>query len=117
MNLGFIKKDFYEQVWDIVWLIPPGRVTTYGAIARALGHPNAARRVGYALTSRKFNLAGLPAHRVVNSKGVLTGSVHFVSTPMFRLLEQEGIEVTNQNQVDLERYFWSPLALLSDGEG
>lgn len=108
MNYGFVKKDFYEQVWDLVRLIPYGRVTTYGAIARAIGHPNAARRVGYALTSRKFNLDGMPAHRVVNSKGVLTGSVHFIIKPMYQLLEEEGVEVMNQNQVDLERYFWSP---------
>lgn len=111
MNTGKInirRRDFYEMVWDVVRLIPPGRVTTYGHIAEYLGAKGAARLVGYAMNA-SHNLPDVPAHRVVNRKGLLTGKHHFGHPDrMQQLLEAEGITVHNDQIVDFEKLLWVP---------
>ena len=102
--------DFFSKVFEVVKLIPPGRVTSYGAIARYLGTTGSARMVGWALN--KCDLLGengIPAHRVLNRKGELSGRIHF-SPPglMAELLLNEGVEVRDNKVVDLPRYFWNP---------
>jgi len=99
---------FEQKVLQIVRQIPRGRVTTYGRIARAAGAPRGARMVGYILNRRKFDRS-VPAHRVVNRRGELTGRWHF-ETPslMQRLLENEGIPVDENRILDFKRYLWEP---------
>jgi methylated-DNA-protein-cysteine methyltransferase-like protein len=108
------KKDalFFEQVYDVVRQIPKGRVTSYGAIAAALGTRKSARMVGWAMNSAHA-MAHVPAHRVVNRQGLLTGKMHF-ATPnqMQQLLEAEGIVVQNDQVQDFEKHFWNPLTEL-----
>lgn len=102
------KKEYFEAVYQIVRLIPKGKVTTYGAIAEALGSKSGARMVGWAMNA-SHNLSDIPAHRVVNRNGLLTGKMHF-SYPdeMERKLTSEGITVV-QNQIqDFQLYFWHP---------
>ncbi len=97
--------DFFQDVYAIVRLIPKGRVSTYGAIANALAKFGAARQVGYALN----NCPGdVPAHRVLNRKGVLSGKHFFGGERMKELLELEGLKVENDAVVDFEKYFWDP---------
>jgi methylated-DNA-protein-cysteine methyltransferase-like protein len=99
--------NYYEQVFEVTRHIPFGRVSTYGAIADylALG---SARMVGWALNN-SFTSDGVPAHRVVNRKGELSGRNHFPSpTMMQEMLEQEGVSVVNNKVVDFERLFWHP---------
>jgi methylated-DNA-protein-cysteine methyltransferase-like protein len=97
---------FYQQVWAIVELIPKGKVTTYGAIAKALGSPGASRTVGYAMNACDKSL---PAHRVVNRKGWLTGKVHFnPPSSMAERLESEGIVVIKDEIQHFENHFWDP---------
>lgn len=101
--------DFYEKVAIVCKMIPRGRVSTYGQIALLCGNPHYARRVGYALGRR---LTGVPAHRVVNHQGILSGAMAF-STPDAQrlLLESEGVEVLSENgrwRVILSRYGWQP---------
>lgn len=101
--------EFYLKVFDIVRKIPRGRVTTYGAIARCLGAAKSARLVGYAMNlSHQFD-ASIPAHRVVNRNGLLTGK-HRFSTPteMQELLEMEGIKVVDNRVQDFKKIFWNP---------
>jgi methylated-DNA-protein-cysteine methyltransferase-like protein len=101
-----MASDFYEQVWDIVKLIPKGRVTTYGAIAKALGSAGASRTVGYAMNACDKTL---PAHRVVNRKGMLTGKAHFTPpSSMEERLQKEGIVIKNNTIVNFEKHFWDP---------
>ena len=103
-----MSENFHEKVLEIVRQIPYGRVTTYGAIARRLGSARSARMVGWVLNSQKGN-SDIPAHRVVNRQGLLTGKMHFDGTNLMQeLLESEGVEVVD-NRVDLEKYFWEPL--------
>lgn len=104
------KKDFYQQVFDIVRLIPKGRVTSYGSIAKALGSAQSSRMVGWALNgSNKQKGAVIPAHRVVNRNGVLTGKVHFnPPESMQKRLEKEGIKVVDDKIVDFDKHFWNP---------
>ena len=84
---------FFDQVYAVVQMIPPGRVTSYGAIARYLGHPKSARMVGFAMNA-SHNRPEIPAHRVVNRKGLLTGKHHFQGINLMQqLLENEGIAV------------------------
>ena len=108
------KKDalFFEQVYAVVRQIPKGRVTSYGAIAAALGTRKSARMVGWAMNSAHA-LANVPAHRVVNRQGLLTGKMHF-ATPdtMQQLLEAEGLVVIDDQVQDFEKYFWDPLTEL-----
>jgi methylated-DNA-protein-cysteine methyltransferase related protein len=105
------KRDalFFEQVYAVVRQIPRGRVTSYGAIAAALGTRKSARMVGWAMNNA-HTLAGIPAHRVVNRQGLLTGKMHF-ATPdtMQQRLEAEGITVQNDQVQEFEKRFWDPL--------
>jgi methylated-DNA-protein-cysteine methyltransferase-like protein len=102
--------DFYLKVYGIVRHIPAGRVTSYGAIAACLGTPGAARMVGWAMNASHCQPDWVPAHRVVNSYGLLTGKHHF-ETPraMQELLENEGISIVNDQVVDFADKFWNPL--------
>lgn len=100
--------DFFEKVYDVVRDIPNGKVTTYGAIAKALGAAKSARTVGYAMNaSHAFD--DVPAHRVVNRNGVLTGKHHFPGTHvMQQMLNAEGINVENDQIVDFKSHLWIP---------
>lgn len=100
--------NFFERVYGIVRQIPYGKVTSYGAIAKVLGTARSARMVGWAMNA-SHHLEDLPAHRVVNSKGLLTGKLHFDGTNLMQqLLENEGIEVRDNQIVDFEKHFWEP---------
>ena len=102
------EEGFFEKVYKIVKLIPYGRVTTYGIIANYLGTPRSARMVGWALNSSSMDNS-VPAHRVVNRRGLLTGKNHFQGTNlMSQLLENEGVIVGNDCVLDLEKYLWHP---------
>lgn len=105
-----MEDSFYEQVFEIARLVPKGRVTSYGAIAKALGAGGSARMVGYAMSDAGMAHPKVPAHRVVNSSGLLTGKFHF-SPPelMQELLEKEGITVVNDKIKDFKKVFWDPL--------
>ncbi len=105
-----MEQSFYDQVFELVRLIPKGRVSSYGAIARSLGAGGSARMVGYAMSNAGLAEPPVPAHRVVNSSGLLTGKFHF-STPerMQELLEQEGIVVINDKVQHFKQHFWNPL--------
>lgn len=99
--------EFAERVRLVVAAIPDGRVTTYGAIARALGHPRSARMVGWVLNTTA--VPDLPAHRVVNRNGVLTGALHFGHPDAMRArLEAEGVAFLDEQTVDLAAHFWDP---------
>lgn len=103
-----MKENFFESVYEVVKLIPPGRVTSYGAIARYLGSGQSARMVGWAMNA-SHNLSDVPAHRVVNRIGVLSGKNHFAHPDkMQNALEQEGIVVKDDQVQDFERKFWDP---------
>ena len=100
--------NFFESVYNVVHLIPFGRVTSYGAIANYLGAKRSARLVGYAMNSSHEK--AVPAHRVVNRKGLLTGKHHFAGTNLMQqLLESEGILVINNQIQDLDTVFWDPI--------
>ncbi len=101
--------DFFSKVYEITRLIPFGRVTSYGAIARCLGTARSARMVGWALNNSHFSESFIPAHRVVNRNGLLTGKHHFGgSNVMKELLESEGIQVEDDRIVNFEAIFWDP---------
>lgn len=103
-----MELNFFERVYAVARQIPYGKVTSYGAIAKALGTGRSARMVGWAMNA-SHNIDDVPAHRVVNRKGLLTGKHHFDgSNLMQQLLESEGIEVVDHQIVDLEKYFWQP---------
>lgn len=104
---------FFEQVYAVVRQIPKGRVTSYGAIAAALGTRKSARMVGWAMNGAHAIKPAVPAHRVVNRQGLLTGKMHF-ATPdaMQQLLDAEGIVVKEDQVQDFEKRFWDPLAEL-----
>ena len=100
--------DFFKRVYEVVKQIPYGKVTTYGAIARKIGAPKSARMVGYALNA-SFNEEDIPAHRVVNRKGLLTGKHHFQGTNLMQqLLESEGIQIKDHVVQDFKDHFWDP---------
>ncbi|RZK82639.1 MAG: MGMT family protein [Pedobacter sp.] len=105
-----MEQSFYDQVFELARLIPKGRVTSYGAIAKSLGSGGSARMVGYAMSNAGFAHPAVPAHRVVNSAGLLTGKFHF-SPPelMQELLENEGIIVENDKIKDFRKHFWNPI--------
>jgi methylated-DNA-protein-cysteine methyltransferase-like protein len=109
------KKDesFFELVFEVVKQIPKGRVTSYGAIAAALGTRMSARMVGWAMNSAHHIKPRVPAHRVVNRQGLLTGKMHF-ATPeeMQELLEKEGVKVKDDQVVDFKQKFWDPASEL-----
>ena len=104
-----MEQSFYEQVHELVRLIPAGRVTSYVAIARSLGAAKSSRMVGYAMNNAHGTHPPVPAHRVVNAKGLLTGRFHF-SPPelMQQLLENEGVEVEGDQVKNFKKYFWDP---------
>lgn len=103
------EPDFFEQVYQVVRLVPKGRVTSYGAIAACLGAKGSSRLVGYAMNKAGSVRPKVPAHRVVNRQGVLTGKHHFDSpTRMQELLEKEKIKVKNDKVVDFAKLFWDP---------
>ncbi|HSD08214.1 MGMT family protein [Flavobacterium sp.] len=100
--------NFFERVYVVVRQIPYGKVTSYGAIAKVLGAARSARMVGWAMNAA-HNLEDVPAHRVVNQKGLLTGKHHFDGTNLMQqLLESEGIIVVDNQIVDFESVFWNP---------
>lgn len=101
-------RNFFEDVYDVVMLVPKGRVTSYGAIARYLGTAMSARMVGWAMNAAHA-VENVPAHRVVNSQGLLTGKHHFKTpTAMQRALEKEGVKVRHDKVVDFQKQFWDP---------
>ena len=103
-----MEENFFERVYAIAKQIPEGKVTSYGAIAKALGTARSARMVGWAMNA-SHNREDIPAHRVVNRKGLLTGKFHFDGTNLMQqLLESEGIKVENGQIVDFEKHFWEP---------
>ena len=101
--------DFYKRVYDVVRKIPKGRATSYGDIAEYLGTKGSARTVGYAMNNAHSVSPPIPAHRVVNRNGLLTGKHHFGSpTMMQQLLENEGIKIINDQVQDFENIRWNP---------
>lgn len=101
------SKDFFTDVYEVVKLIPKGRVTSYGAIANYLGAKMSSRMVGWALNGSAGK--DVPAHRVVNRNGVLTAKHHFKApNTMKHLLEREGIKVSNDKIINFTDYFWNP---------
>ena len=103
------QNNFFQRVYGVVKQIPYGRITTYGAIAEYLGSKRSARMVGWALNSTKYKLDNIPAHRVVNRSGLLTGKRHFGgNNTMQNLLESEGVQIENNKIVNFDRYFWKP---------
>jgi len=102
-------KDFFNMVYQVVRLIPKGRVTSYGAIAAYLGAKSSSRVVGYAMNGAHRVKPKVPAHRVVNRNGMLTGKHHF-ETPyqMQELLEKEKIKVKDDKVVDFKKLYWDP---------
>ena len=100
--------SFFQKVYQVVRQIPYGKVTSYGAIAKVLGSPQSSRMVGWAMNA-SHNLEDVPAHRVVNRNGLLTGKMHFSgSNLMQQLLENEGIVVVDNQIQNLETVFWTP---------
>ena len=116
LSLPRFKKEysFFEDVYDVVRQIPKGRVTSYGAIANYLGTKLSARMVGWAMNGSHSVLPYVPAHRVVNRNGMLSGKAHF-STPtqMQELLEKEEIKIVKETIADFEKLFWDPCKELS----
>ena len=103
-----INDDFFKMVFEVVCLIPKGRVTNYGAIAKYLGSARSSRMVGWAMNAAHA-LPEVPAHRVVNAKGMLTGRMHFETpTKMQELLEAEGIKIVNDVVQDFLSIYWLP---------
>lgn len=110
------KKDssFFEQVFDVARQIPRGRVTSYGAIAAFLGTKMSARMVGWAMNGSFHAKPAVPAHRVVNRNGMLSGKMHFPTpTRMEELLKKEKIKVAEDTIIDFEKKFWDPAVELS----
>lgn len=105
---------FFENVWDVARQIPKGKVTTYGAIASYLGVKSSARMVGYAMNASFHVQPKVPAQRVVNRNGMLSGKAHF-ATPslMEELLQKEGITVENDKILNFEKVFWDPAVELA----
>ena len=107
------KRNYSEDVYDLTRLIPPGRITTYGAIANFLSL-GSARMVGWAL-NKSFTEQDVPAHRVVNRKGELSGRLHFPSpTMMQELLEREGVKVVDHVVQDFKNLLWDPFEEIED---
>ena len=107
-----LEESFFDKVYNVARQIPAGKVTTYGAIARCIGSPQAARMVGWAMNGSHNVLPFVPAHRVVNRNGLLTGKHHFGGMETMRqLLIAEGTEVLNDKIVDFDAHFWDPMNL------
>lgn len=102
-------ESFFEMVYQVARLIPEGRVTSYGAIAKYLGMARSARMVGWAMNNAHVLQNPVPAHRVVNRNGVLTGKFHFQDVnEMQRLLENEGVIIENDKILNFNEIFWNP---------
>ena len=102
-------EDFFQNVFDVVRLIPKGQVTNYGAIAKYLGTARSSRMVGWAMNAAHSQKKKVPAHRVVNRNGELTGKHHF-ATPflMQELLEKEGVKIKKDKIIEFEKHYWEP---------
>lgn len=102
------SKDFFQKVYEVVKMIPSGRVSTYGLIAKYLGSANSSRVVGYAMNASHQN-SDIPAHRVVNRLGILTGKHHFSGTTLMKnLLESEGVKIQNDRVLNFKKVVWDP---------
>ena len=102
------SKDFFQKVYEVVKMIPSGRVSTYGLIAKYLGSAKSSRVVGYAMNASHQN-SDIPAHRVVNRVGILTGKHHFAGTTLMKnLLESEGVKIQNDRVVNFKKVVWDP---------
>ena len=107
------NENFFQQVYAVARLIPEGRVTSYGAIATYLGQARSARMVGWAMNA-SHAMPDIPAHRVVNRNGVLTGKFHFDGTNLMQqLLENEGVKVQDNQIQDFDKVFWDPSTALA----
>lgn len=108
------KEHIYDIIYDVVRAVPKGRVTSYGAVAASIGMTSGARVVGYAMNLCHGVKPAVPAHRVVNRVGLLTGKHHF-SPPekMARLLEKEGVKINEDKVVDFDTLFWDPVKELT----
>lgn len=107
-------KDFFQQVYEVVKLIPSGRVTSYGAIAGYLGSKSGARMVGWAMNSCPKQVPAIPAHRVVNRQGLLSGKAHFEDpNAMQQRLENEGLTIKDDQILNFSAHFWDPMKELS----
>lgn len=108
-KIKFDRHSFFEDVFAVVRLVPKGRVTTYGAIAKYLGTGKSSRMVGWAMNASHAAIPHVPAQRVVNRNGMLTGKFHF-STPtlMQELLEKEGLKIENDTVQNFKNVFWNP---------
>lgn len=105
------NESIFDLIFDIVRHIPEGRVTSYGAIAKCIGTGSSARLVGWAMHAAG-NYPDVPAHRVVNSKGVLSGKHHFGGNRMAQLLKKEGIKVKDDQVLQFKEVFWDPASLI-----
>jgi methylated-DNA-protein-cysteine methyltransferase related protein len=109
IKLSEKNKDFFDKVYEVVKLIPKGKVTSYGAIANYLGSKQSSRMVGWAMNAA-HSKPEIPAHRVVNRNGLLTGKMHFeTSTRMEELLLLEGIKVKEDQILEYKSHFWDPM--------
>lgn len=112
IKLSEANADFFDRVYQVVRLIPRGRATSYGAIAAYLGTKSGSRMVGWAMNAA-HNQEGVPAQRVVNRNGMLTGKMHFQTpTQMEELLRMDGVEVVDDRIVNWKEIFWDPLTEL-----
>ncbi|QEM07309.1 MGMT family protein [Mucilaginibacter rubeus] len=105
--------NFFEKVYQVARLIPPGRVTSYGAIAAYLGTKGSSRMVGWAMQAAGNAKPAVPAHRVVNRQGLLTAKAHFGGNRMAAMLESEGIKVVDDQVQDFKTVFWDPMVELA----
>ena len=113
MKISEKNRDFFKDVYEVAKLIPKGRVTSYGAIAKFLGSGKSARIVGWAMNASHVQ-PDVPAHRVVNRNGLLTGKHHFPEPEfMQKALEAEGIIVVNDKIQNFEKHFWDPMKELN----
>lgn len=110
-----MTSDFYIQIYELVKLIPKGKVCTYGLIARSLGSPQASRVVGYAMNHSHDFDPNIPAHRVVNRLGMLSGKHHFATEHLMQdLLEAEGHTIENDTIQNFQQVLWNPLKAFSE---
>ena len=113
LNVAKKKDGFFQDVWEVARLVPEGRVTSYGAIAKYLGSPGAARMVGWAMNACHASEQAVPAQRVVNRIGMLSGKHHFEGHNLMQeLLENEGVKVENNQVVEFKKLFWDPMTEL-----
>lgn len=113
--MDFANKSFFQRVYDVVRLVPKGRITTYGEIADYIGQRGAARMVGWAMNNSHSIFPPIPAHRVVNRNGLLSGKRHFHPPElMIKLLENEGVKIKNDKVLNFSKLIWIPRKELKD---